>query len=200
MPKVGKKKYAYTPKGRAAAKKAAKSTANTRTPQTARQRSVVAKRKIASQVRSASQGVTKPKEPSTLAEIGKALIKMGTSYVNAPAAQQLLNPLTGGVLGDAAKAVTALAKPKPKAKAKESGSYEARRKRASVKPAAAKPTDYKNPPKKTGMTQAQAARVRKYRTIESQVGAATGGQTTKAKAREPELRELVKEIRSKRKK
>jgi hypothetical protein len=57
-------------------------TANTKTPQTARQRSAVAKRKIGSQVSSASQGRTKSKEPAldkveqTLKSVGKTLIKL----------------------------------------------------------------------------------------------------------------------------
>jgi hypothetical protein len=113
---------------------------NTRTPQTARQRSTVAKRKIASQVSSASQGITKSKRPAldqnmqTLKSAGETLIKIAMKGSPAHIATELVK----------------LGKAKPEPKAKESGSYEARRDRASVKPAAAKPkaSTLLNPPKK----------------------------------------------------
>jgi hypothetical protein len=111
-----------------------------RTPQTARQRSVVAKRKIGSQVSSASQGITKSKRPAldqnmqTLKSAGETLIKIAMKGSPAHIATELVK----------------LGKAKPEPKAKESGSYEARRDRASVKPAAAKPkaSTLLNPPKK----------------------------------------------------
>ena len=90
--------------------------ANTRTAQTARQRSVVAKRKIASQVRSAPGGRTKAQGPSTLAQIGQSLIDMGTAYLNAP--------MTFGVAGEAVKHLTKpKAKPKPKPRKRTRTSY-----------------------------------------------------------------------------
>jgi hypothetical protein len=64
----------------------------------------------------------------------------------------------------------------------------------SKKPKASKPTNKSM----SQYTPAQTARMRKGRDIESQVGAATGGQTTKRKAKEPQLRKLVKELKGRR--
>ena len=62
-----------------------------------------------------------------------------------------------------------------------------KKKRSEMRAASDKPTKM-----------SQAARLRKSRGIESQVGAATGGQTTKRKAKEPQLRKLVKELKGRR--
>jgi hypothetical protein len=168
MPKVGKKNYPYTPKGKAAAKKAAKSTANTRTPQTARQRSVVAKRKTASQVRSAPGGRTRAKEPNTLAQIGKALIKMGTAYVNAPkdlathvaAGVELFGGKTKPRSGSPTSPSAAAALAQRRREAVSAADARSVTRRAPPKPATAKPgaSPLFNPPRNAPRTTTSASR------------------------------------------
>jgi len=130
----------------------------TKTPKTARQRRVVAKRKIGSQVSSASQGRTKSKKPTaldknmqTLKSLGETLIKLAKTPGDIAAKTPGL-AIKKGKMGP---------KNQPKPKTKESRSYKDRRNRASVKPASAKPTNYKNPPKKN--PKKKKRKVSKYR-------------------------------------
>ena len=135
---------------------------NTRTAPTARQRSVVAKRKIASQVSSAPAGRTRlPKGAAQqLKNAGETLVKLATAK-DFPA-QLLMYP--AGVLAKSIQRATTKPKPKPKPNPKGYSPVTptaaiARDRSRGPKPAAAKPTkvtdaatlkriENLNPPKK----------------------------------------------------